>query len=185
MNVKLTIAAGAVEPVTLKGRNFYVVFSPVDIEIKRPGSEWATYPQSTGLDVLPDGDEFERLEVRNPSVGTITVVLWIGGPLFRDARAAIIEPRTEFAASATVSIANGAFVDFSGVPSGLRIRRKAINVTNNDPALDLQIRDAAGNIGLLVFAKTSITLPISEFVRIQNAAGGPIAVALSEIWWTL
>lgn len=185
MNVKIDIAPGAVQPVNIKGRNFYVVFSPVDIEIKRPGSEWATYPHGTGLDTLGDGGEFERLEVRNPSVGTITVVLWIGGPLFRDSRAAIIEPRTEIDAWSSNQLAATTGQTFSGLPSGLRIRRKCIQVTNLDANLNLQIRDAAGHVGLTIFPSTSITLPISESVEVYNPNGSPVSCSISEIWWTL
>lgn len=185
MNVKIDIAPGAVQPVNIKGRNFYVVFAPVDIEIKRPGSEWATYPQGTGLDTQADGTEFERLEVRNPSAGTITVVLWIGGPLFRDSRSAIIEPRTEIAAWSSNQLAATTGSTLNGVPTGRRIRRKCIQVTNLDANLNLQIRDAAGHVGLTIFPSTSITLPISESVEVYNPNGSPVSCSISEIWWTL
>jgi hypothetical protein len=181
----IEIPPGKVVAINAEGRNFHVVFAPVDIQIKWPGGEFVTYQQGSGVDNLPDGETFKRLEVRNPTLGTILVQIWIGGPLYRDSRANSIEPRTEFAASAVASIAGGASVDLDGIPTGLRIRRKAVQVTNLDPNLNFQLRDAAGNVGLTVFAQTSITLPISEFVRIHNPNGAPQAISISEIWWTL
>ena len=182
---RLTIASGAVEPLVGEGRNFHVVFSPVDLEIKWAGSEWVTYQQGTGIEDFPEGGTFKRLEVRNPSSGEITVVIYTGGPVFRDNRSALMEPRTEVDAWSSNSLAAGTGQTFTGVPSGLRLRRKAINVTNLDPSANLQIRDAAGHIGLTVFPSTSITLPISEAVTVHNATAGAIACSLSEIWWTL
>ncbi len=181
------IAAGGIEAINNEGRNFHVVFAPVDIQIKTPGGEFVTYPQGTGADDMPDNGTFKRLEVRNPSLGQITVVIYVGGPLYRDNRSAVIEPKTEVAAQApgVRVIANATGVVFTGIPTGLRIRRKSIQVSNLDPALNLQVRDAAGNVALTVFAATSITLPISEYVQIWNASGGNIASSLSEIWWTL
>lgn len=179
------IAPGAIEAINNEGRNFHVVFAPVDIQVKVPGGEFVTFPQGAGVENIPDNGTFKRLEVRNPSTGPITVVIYIGGPLYRDNRSAIIEPKTEFAAWSGTTLANATGQTFSGVPAGFRIRRKCIQVTNLDPALNLQLRDALNNIGLSVFPNTSITLPISEPVTVYNNSGGPIACNISEIWWTL
>lgn len=183
--VTLSIAPGAIESIHGQGENFHLVFAPVDMQLKWPGGEFVTYPQGAGVDNLPGGQSFNRLEVRNPSTGTITVVVYVGGPLYRDNRSALIEPRTELDAWANNSLAAGTGQNFSGVPTGLRMRRKAINVTNLDASGNLQVRDAAGHIGLTVFPQTSITLPISESVTIHNATAGAIACSISEIWWTL
>jgi hypothetical protein len=179
------IAAGAIEAINNEGRNFHVVFAPVDIQIKTPGGEFVTFPQGTGEDNQPDNGTFKRLEVRNPSLGPITVVIYIGGPLYRDNRSAIIEPRTEFGASPITTLAITTGATFSGVPAGLRIRRKGIQVTNSDPNLNLQVMDQAGNVGLEVFPKTSITLPVSETITIYNPNASAVSCRISEIWWTL
>lgn len=183
--VTLSIAPGAIESINGQGENFHIVFAPVDIQIKWPGGEFVTYPQGSGVDNLKAGQTFGRLEVRNPSTGTITVLIYVGGPLYRDNRSALIEPRTELDAWSSNSLASATGQAFDGIPTGLRMRRKAINVTNLDPALNLQVRDAAGHIGLTIFAQTSVTLPISEAVTIHNATGSAIACSISEIWWTL
>lgn len=183
-NIIKTIAAGQVAPILATGRNFYVVFAPVDIEIKRPGSEFVLYPQGTGLDEIP-GDGFDRLEVRNPSLGEITVVLYIGGPLYRDSRSAIIEPKTTGVPHATTTLPANDFVLLNGIPTGLRIRRKAVLLTNKDQTLNLEIRDTAGNAIVTVFPQMSYTLPISEGVRCHNPNGSPVSCNIAEIWWTL
>lgn len=181
----LDIAAGAIASINGEGSNFHVVFAPVDIQIKTPGGEFVTYPQGAGVDNFANLGTFKRLEVRNPSTGSITVVIYTGGPLYRDNRSALIEPKTEIAGWASNSIAATTGQVFAGVPSGYRMRRKCINVTNLDPALNLQVKDSAGNIALTVFAQTSITLPISETVTVHNANGSAVACSISEIWWTL
>ncbi len=183
--VTLNIPAGAVQPINSGGTNFHVVFSPVDILIKWPGAEFISYQQGSGVDNLPGNEEFNRLEVRNPTLGAITVVIYIGGPLYRDSRTNVIEPRTELDGWATGVIANGAGHTFDGIPSGLRIRRKSINVTNLDAASNLQIRDSATHVALTVFPQTSITLAVSESVEVYNASAAPVACNVSELWWTL
>ncbi len=180
---KISIAAGAVQPINVEGRNFHVVFAPVDLEIKRAGGEFGIYPQGTGSEDMPNGETFRRLEVKNTSLGDIFVTIYIGGPQYRDSRSAIIEPKTRGVAHATVSLATVTGVTLTGIPSGNQVRRKAVTVTNLDPTLSLQIRDSAAGVLLTVFPETSITLPISEGVQIYNANGAAVALNISEIWW--
>lgn len=182
----LKIAAGKTEPVNAEGNNFHVVFAPVPIEVRwANGGEFGFYEQGAGVRDIPGGQTFRRLEVRNPTVGDITVVIYVGGPIYSDARSSVIEPRTEYDAWTGTQINAATGQTFSGVPSGSRIRRKAIQITNLDATLNLQVRDSAGHVGLIVFPETSITLPISEAVEIYNANGAAVACAVSEIFWTL
>ena len=183
------IKTGAVEPLQATGENFYVVSSPVTLQIKFPGGDFGSFGQGTGLDAMPDGGQFDRLEVRNTSLGDITCVIYIGGPLYRDSRQAVIEPDTvpvgqPLAVPAGAIAANSELV-LNGIPSGLQIRRKSIQVTNLDANLLLLVKDMANNVVLAVFARTSITLPISKSVKVVNDNGSDMACAVSEIWWTL
>lgn len=182
----LKIAAGKTEPVNAEGVNFHIVFAPVPIEVRWDnGGEFGIYEQGAGIKDIPAGGTFRRLEVRNPSLGEITVIVYVGGPAYSDSRHAIIEPRTEYAAWSGTQLNATTGQTFSGVPTGLRIRRKAIQITNLDATLNLQVRDTAGNVGLIVFPETSITLPISEAVEIYNANGAAVACHVSEIFWAL
>lgn len=181
----LEIPAGRVIPINAAGRNFYVVYSPVDLEIALNGSEFAVYGQGAGLDDMPEGRTFKRLEVRNPSAASILVKIYIGGPLYRDSRYAVIEPNTIADGWSGTQLAATTGQSFPGTPAGLRVRRKAIVATNRDANLNLQIRDAAGHTILTIFPETSITLPISGEVEFYNPNGSPVACDFSEIWWTV
>ena len=181
----ISIPAGAVIPINAEGSNFHVVYAAADIQIKWTGGEFGTYQQGAGMDLLPNGMTFRRLEVRNPNAGTILVTIYVGGPLYRDSRANVIEPKTRAIGWAGTQIDATDGETFAGTPSGLLIRRKSIQVTNLDTSLDLQIRDGDGNVVLTVFPRTSITLPISEEIEVYNQNGSAVACNISEIWWTL
>lgn len=180
-----SIAAGAVEPIVAQGTNFHVVFSPVDLYIKRAGGEFGVYQQGGGIENLPGGDTFNRLEVRNPSLGTVVVTIYVGGPLYRDSRHAVIEPDTIGIGQDLAAIPASSELDLSGIPSGSRVRRKSIQVSNLDANLLLSIRDIDDFVILWIFPRTSITLPISKPVKIVNENGSDLAASVSEIWWTL
>jgi len=181
----ISIPPGGVVPINQEGRNFHVVFAAADILVKLPGGEFGIYQQGSGSDNLPDGETFRRLEVRNPTLGDLLVTIYIGGPLYRDSRASLIEPRTVAAGWNQTQIAATTNVDFTGVPAGLRIRRKAILITNLDQLLRIEVRDGADNLVATVFAEQTYTLPISEFVRVRNPNGAAVAANLAEIWWSL
>jgi hypothetical protein len=183
--ITLELAPGAVRPVIGEARNFHVLYSPVDIEIKYPGGEFCAFPQGTGLAQFPNAQTFPRLEVRNPSVGTATVVLWLGGPVLTDSRSALIEPDTLPLAWEGDELAAGNGVSFNGIPTGRRIRRKAILVTNLDANLRLQFRDAGGRVIASVFPEQTYSLPISKAVEVYNPNGSALACNIAEIWWTL
>lgn len=180
-----TIAAGGIAPINAEGTNFHVVFSPVDLYIKLPEGPFGVYQQGGGIDNLPGGDTFKRLEVRNPSLGAITVVIYVGGPLYRDSRSNIIEPDTLGIGQDLSAIPATSELVLSGTPSGSLIRRKSIQVSNLDANLLLSIADASDFTILWVFPKTSIILPISKPVKIVNENGSSLAASVSEIWWTL
>lgn len=182
---RLKLAPGMVDSINVVGRNFWVIYSPVDVEVMLPGGEWGLHTQGSGIDNLEDGKTFNRLTVRNPSLGEITVVIYVGGPLYRDSRLAIIEPKTEAEGWEGEELPATTGEYFGPIPTGDRIRRKCIQVTNLDQNLDLQLRDEDEDVILTVFPRTSITLPISEYVEVYNPNGSPVACNISEIWWTL
>ncbi len=181
----LVIAAGKIEPINAEGRNFHVVFAPSDIEIKWSGGEFGTYQQGTGINDMPEGRTFKRLEVKNPTTSDMLVTIYIGGPIYKDSRAAVIEPKTKAKGWAGVSINAATGVTFDGIPTGREIRRKCIQVTNLDATLTLQIRDTDGDVVLTVFPETSITLPISEAVEVYNQNGAAVSCNISEIVWVI
>ncbi len=179
------ITTGAIQPIEASGTNFFVVFSPVTLQIKMPGQAFGLYEQGGGIQNLPNGETFNRLEVRNTSLGTILVTIYVGGPLYVDSRHSIIEPDTIAIGRNVNTIAAATDLTFDGIPAGNLIRRKCIQVSNLDANLLLVIKDDSGNVVLSVFPRTSITLPISKSCKIGNANGSIVACNISEIWWTL
>ena len=67
---------------------------------------------------------------------------------------------------------------------GLRFRRKAVVVGNEDPGVDLWLVDAAGNRLVRIPANREITLPVSGQVGIENPTGAPVALSAGGIYWT-
>ena len=183
MNFDLTLAPGETKSINTQGNYFAVVFAPVDLMIRISGSEAALYSQGDSLE-LPAGQTFSRLEVRNPSAtASVVVLIYAGVGRYVQRRQAVMEPPTEFNAWVGTQLNASDGQTFSGVPTGRRMRRKCIQVTNGDATLRLQLRDAAGNVGLEIFPETSITLPISETVEVFNPNGAAVACRVSEIWW--
>lgn len=178
----LTIPGGGIRPIEQPGLCFSVVTAATVVDIKWYGTDWGAYEQGDGED-MRGTDGFKRLEIRNPTVNPVTVVIYVGDAMRVSQRVAIMEPRTRFHAWSGTDIAAGASVVFSGPHAATDLRRKAILVSNDDPALPLYVGDAAGNIGHTVLAQTSSTLPISENVTIHNPAGSAVACRIGEIWW--
>lgn len=171
-----------------------------------PGQYWS-YVEGTGpilvrLDEQPaslidpgvtlfagEGQQFDRFEMSNPTGLAMTIVVWIGYTDRIDRRRNQIEAPTEFVPVPSAApyvggvLAATSQLDLPGNPTTTRIRRKAIVVVNLDPAIALELCDAAGVVGAVVRATESVTLPISGFVRIKNSSGAPVACHLSEIWW--
>lgn len=184
MNYEITIAPGAVGTVNGAGDFFAVVSAAQDILIRIPGNEFTLFSQGDSL-VMPAGEIFKRLEIRNPSAtASMIVVIYAGFGRYSQQRVAMMEPRTEFVSWAGTQLDPATGQTFAGTPIDRRVRRKCVQVTNGDATLRLQVRDAAGNVGLEIFPETSVTLPISETVEIYNPNGAAVACRVSEIWWT-
>lgn len=184
MNYVLTLPPGKTEAINADGDFFRIVSAALDVEVRiMPGNTRALYGQGDA-ETMPPGETFRRLEVRNPSaVSTLIVTVYAGFGRYAQQRQAVMEPRTEFDAWSGTQLAATSGETFAGVPAGTRLRRKAIQVTNEDASLLLQVRDEAGHVGLSIKGGDSITLPISEGVEIYNPNGSAVACRISEIWW--
>jgi hypothetical protein len=186
---KLKLAPGMVDSINAEGQNFWIVYAAVPIQIMIPGGEFGTYEQGTGLDSLPNGETFKRLTVRNPSLANITVVIYVGGPLYRDSRMALMEGRTRLAAWNGTSLAGGASQTFDGLNPAdggfagyIDLKRHSLVIANLDPANALQILDGAGTVCSIVFAQTEMILPVSEKITVKNGTGSAIACYIAEVW---
>lgn len=188
MNYDNTIAPGQTWAFNCKGDYFAVVFAPVDLIIRTFGSKAGgdpdLYSQGDSME-LPPGDSFTRVEVKNPSAtATATVLIYAGFGRYVQRRQAVVEPPTEFVGWAPGTLAATTGVTFTGLPAGNLFRRKCIQISNEDPNLDIYIRDSSNRVGLTVYARTSVTLPISQSVNVYNFNGVAVSVRISEIWWS-
>lgn len=180
----LNVPAGAIVPGKAVGAFLYLVSCPVPVKIRIDGQPFIDAKQGTGLEVGL-GSAFEWFEVWNTSSTDIVVKAYVGFARYVDQRLAVVDAQTEADGWSGSSIAATTAVDFSGVGTGAHIgrQRRSFLISNADASLPLQLRDAAGHVVLIVFAGTSITLPISGFVRVYNPNPSPVAAYVGELWW--
>jgi hypothetical protein len=183
MNYELEIKPGGIEPLNGEGDFFAIVSAPLDILVRYPGQSWMLFSQGDDHTLAP-GRTFPRLEVRNPSTtATIRVILYAGFGRYGQRRIASLELRTEIDGWNGTQLGANAGQTFSGVPSGNRVRRKAIVVSNGNATQRLELRDSDGHRALIILPGDSVTLPVSETVTVFNPNGAPTECAISEIWW--
>lgn len=183
MRYDLQLAPGQTKPVNVVGDYFAVVFSPLPLDIRINGQEPDNYQQGDSMQ-LPPGETFKRLEVRNPSATrTATVVLYAGFGRYVQRRQMVLDVPSEIVGQASTSIAALSSVTLDGIASGNQIQRKAVIVSNMDPANSLLVRDSSGRTVCAVAAGFSITIPTSGAVTIANDTANPIVCYIGENWF--
>lgn len=183
---RITLPAGAPSVLPVMGRHFFVVSSPVTLKVKigeMPANDFVA-----GQGVSFDEPEFfTNTEITHASAVPVTVELWIGTVAFIDNRRDNMESPTVAAGwtgtSLAASPAAGSTVTFTPDFTGGKIRRKEVVVANYDPALTINICDAAGNIVSPVRTGETIVLPISDTFKLINPNGAPVACSVGEIYW--
>ena len=183
MNYTLQLGPGESKPINAQGNFFAIVLAPSDVMVRTPGSEEVLYAQGDSY-TLPPGEDFRRLEVRNPTASDAVVVVYAGTGRYEQRRQAVVEPRTVVQGHAGAVLAAGASVTLPGAISGRLIRRKAVTVSNEDPNLNLELQDAAGVPFATVFAGFPTIYPISEPVILKNNNPTPVSYKAGEIFWT-
>lgn len=182
MNYTKTIKAGGIEPVFCPGSDFFaVVLSPCDLLVKFPGQEWVLYAQGDWKELK--AGKFDRLEIRNPTLAEITVIVYAGSDRYGQQRQSTIDAYTETVGSAVVAINNNASIAFPGTPNGKFIRRRCLIVSNEDPAARLRIRDAMGNNCSTIEPKSSQVIFSAGPLYLFNNSGGAVTFSASETWY--
>lgn len=191
-SITLFVPAGGQATAKSTGAFLYVVDAPGVIDIRLEQQPWHEARTGTSMK-CGEGAVFEWVEVRNHNAAeSITVKLFLGFAEYRDDRETILEQPTECfgvpdaAGWDGVQLAGGASVVLSGIQSGQRIRRKAVQIFNDDPGAPLHCYDGphpTGRRTATILASSAITMPISGYVRIANPNGAAVACALSEVWW--
>lgn len=163
------------------GNAFYLIDCTGEVRVKVDSSPFKTFRKSTG-ESYPRQQYFERLEFQNWGAKT-TVVLWVGWGKYEDRRFELLEAPTKATGwdDPNQHIPAMSHVDFVPKSGNGFIRRKAIIVTNLDPNENLRITDTAGNPFMTVFPRTSVTLPVTNTIRIKNDTGAAIDCNVGEI----
>ena len=178
-----------VNPFNNPGRFWKLLDCPVPIRVKIGDMPEMELVAGQGFD-FPAGEYFERFEITNPLETTLTVTFWNGFVGFRDDRSNQFEAPTSFvpvAASGNYvpgSLGALGAVDLIESIAAGRLRRKAVQICNLDPATNLLICDTSDVVGAIVRPGETIAQPVSGPIRIKNTTGAAVACWLSEIYWT-
>ena len=189
---KLTVKAGQRKSVNIFGRvfvcskasgSFRMNFNDGEFfDVKGAGGEWA----------LVGEDRYSRLQF---TAETDTDIEFYGGNFFYHEN--VVIPIVKVAPTFTrvwldddgnPTLAAGASVTLDDVPAGFTYR-KAIVVTNDDPALDLDIYarntgDATWRPAGVVFAKQCWILETSDELRIKNNGASDMNVRILELFYS-
>ena len=181
---KVAIKAGKKLPVNIYGSSFACTVAPSRFQMSfndgeffdcRQGVEWR----------MPEGDFFNRLIF---TADADTDIEFYAGSFFYHEN--VVVPVIQVAKTKAVpgpnSIAGGANVDLETTPAGLSYR-KAVVITNKDPAVDLdvKVKDGAGvyQIAGTVFHLQAWYLETSDNVRITNPGGAAVSVGIVELFY--
>lgn len=179
---ELTIPAGGIRTAYGEGDSFLVVESNVKLEIMRDGAPFLPYSEGDRED-LPPGIQFNRLEVRNPTLVDAYVKLYSGFGRRNQSRAAMIDGPTEMRGGPVTSIANAETIVFDGVPPVGFIRRRSISISNEDPTARLRLKDAVGNLFATIEPKSTQIHFVSGKVSLFNNSGGAVTFCVGETWF--
>ena len=136
---------------------------------------------------IKEGDDtIQRLVIKNTNSFAVQVRLIAGrGDLPPTFYGDMREPSTEGVGWSGTSIGATSGQTFTPQLTGQRTRRKAVIVSNLDPAANLQLRDASNNIIAYVGPAEKMIFPISETVIVFNPGGSAISCAIGEVYWRL
>lgn len=155
------------------------------------------FPLNTGLKIqLPGGDDFSKVTLRNPTAASMVIEFYVGTIIVDDLRLNIIRGRSAPVMKAeTVMTGHGgalgalATYDLSNTvtfpsPNAKYIRASTI-VSNLDPAVDIEIRNQAGDVLMPVFFRQSILIESSDALKIFNPTGAPVVTRIAQSWYVI
>ena len=179
--ISITIEPGGQATRPVFGRYLYVVECSAPFLWRMDQTPLVPADQGSRLKAAEDAT-FEQVQFVNPQIVSITVKVFVGFAEYDQARFAIIEPTTTLRAQAG-SLAGATGIDLTPTLSAGEVRRKALTVSNGSATDRLQIRDASGNVALIIFPETSIILPISEACELYNPNPGAVDYSIGQIIW--
>lgn len=154
-------------------------------------------PFNKGLSYeLEPGDKFQKIVIENRGVAAVTLKLLIGRGKITDQRLNIVsgltlpvvnqDAPTALRTRNSGVLAAGTTEAFTGAPNaGGLTRRRSFHVSNQDAALNLQIREGTGaTLGLIVPPATTFSLFTDADLRIANPNGAGVIMSVLEVFYT-
>lgn len=164
------------------GEAFYLVGASAPIRMATDVSAAKEYRKGTG-EQFPPGLTFRRLQAENRGPDPIRITVWAGFGSYIDNRVDVIETFTESRGRSDTIIPGNSGALFSGIPQGRQTQRKSLVITNLDPQTVLRVKGEDDNYICAVFPQTTIMLPISGRVLVENPTGAPVSMYSGEIWY--
>ncbi len=191
------IPAGGSLPLSVSGKNFYVLAASGPIHIKPSNGSFNEYRQGTGLAIPDDENAFTLLEIRNDAAVAVAFEIFVGWDEFIDKRLILDMRSTPFVTYPTYDTATSAplvdITDLSGTAftdingnEWYAIYRVALIVCNPDTGVTLLLQEAATVIAggpaiAAIYPLTSLRLETSGNYRL-HLGGANINAIVSEIY---
>lgn len=186
---EIPLPAGRTLPLPVEGRFFFLIASTTPIRVRLDSQVEAVLRPGESIDA--EGQQFSKIEITplNATDGQ-TVQFWAGHVRFLSNLVNQVEARTQLLAVPNAAgiytggvLAASAVLTLAPRLTAERLRRKAVTLYNQDPAVTLNIRDAAGSVAGVVRPGESVSLPLSETCQVANPAAAPVALVAGEIYW--
>lgn len=184
----------AVHSLEVYGRYFLVRSAPAEFEMRVQDGKWFKIHQGEGFD-LGESARFTKLAFRRVpgTTDAVQVKIRTSDCDMFDARLSIVRGRwIPFMQAESVwtahsaTIAAGGTLDLTGVhPVNSAYERKATIVTNMDPAVDLEILNAANEVLDTVFFRSTKLYEVTEGIKVKNNTAGAVVVRAAQAWYVV
>lgn len=182
-------ADGAPFYVPLAGEFFLCSKADYAFEMSMDGGNWFPMAQGLNFNISPG---YKGLWFRATSGNETAIEFYSSNFRVADSRLSIIKDVTQsslyvrtaptFLVSGSAAVNPGSTITISG---GYNDKiRKAVIITNLDPANGIDIQDSTGVTGGLIYATGQTTLETSDDVKLKNNTAGAINVAWLEIYYS-
>lgn len=156
-----------------------------DIEIQLNEGQWMPAAACPSFRIKDGDPVIERIRLRNTGNYAATYRLIVGrGELPPVTVNEASEPSTVAISYDLASIGASDTAWLEPKLTGLRFRRKAVIVANEDPAVSLWLVDETGKRVTRIPPDREIILPVSEKVGIENPTGATVSISAGGIYWT-
>ncbi len=180
----LEIPPAGIRPIPHPGDFFLVVEANTTLEIQRSGAPFTPYEQGDS-ETMPEGAQFDRLEVKNPTSVPCYAKIFVGFGRRGQSRQTTIEAATRVVGATQSLAANGTIVVEPDLAAG-DVRQKGVLISNGDGSnLRIQVRDAAGVPFSIILPGESGAFPVSCPIQIHNPNPSAVSVYWGRILWTL